>query len=74
MPDCWSTLRRQAGLILSPVHAPTARIARNPPRVLHWKAPNVERRIMKVATIQWDFPQGHGDERSARRWDKIAGH
>jgi hypothetical protein len=43
-------------------------IAGNPPRVLHWNAPSVGCRIMKVATIRWDFPQGHVDERSAR-WD-----
>ena len=35
---------------------------RHPPRVLHWKAPNVERRIMQAATIRWDFPRGHADE------------
>jgi hypothetical protein len=29
---------------------------------MHRKAPNVERRIMKVATIRWGFPQGHADE------------
>jgi len=38
-----------------------------------WKAPNVERRIMQAATIRWDFPQGHADERSAQCWDKIPG-
>jgi len=37
------------------------------------KAPNVERRIMQVATIRWDFPQGHTDERSVQYWDKIPG-
>jgi len=26
---------------------------------------------MKVATIRWDFPQGHADARSAQGWDKI---
>jgi hypothetical protein len=26
------------------------------------KPPDVERRIMQVATIRWDFPQGHADE------------
>jgi hypothetical protein len=25
-----------------------------------------------VATIRWDFLQGHADERSAQSWDKIA--
>lgn len=44
----------------------------NPPRTLHRKAPNVESRILKVATIRWDFPQGRAGERSARG-DKIAG-
>ena len=48
-------------------------LARHPPSVLHWKAPNVERRTMKVATIRWDFPQDHADERSAQCWDKIPG-
>src|SRR6516225_9788859 len=49
------------------------RVARHSPRVLRWKAPNVERRIRKVATIRWDFPQGHADERSAQCWDRIPG-
>jgi len=48
-------------------------LARYPPRVLHWRAPNVERRIMKVAIIRWDFPQGHADEQSVQCWDKIPG-
>ena len=30
-------------------------------------------RIMQVATIRWDFPRGHADERSAQGWDKIPG-
>src|SRR6516225_206012 len=48
-------------------------LARRPPRVLQWKATYVERRIMKAATIRWDFPQGHADERSAQCWDRIPG-
>jgi hypothetical protein len=32
------------------------------PTVPNWNAPDVGRRIMQVATIRWDFPQGHADE------------
>src|SRR5215469_7351770 len=39
---------------------------------LDCKAANGEHRITKVATIRWDFPQDHADERSAQHWDKIA--
>src|ERR1051325_2978550 len=28
--------------------------------------------VVPVATIRWDFLQGHADERSAQSWDKIA--
>ena len=36
------------------------------------QAPDVEHRIMKVATTRWDFPQGHAGEQSART-ERIVG-
>ena len=38
-----------------------------------WPRVHLDEGVMPVATIQWDFPQGHADERSAQYCHRIPG-